>query len=63
MKFSLHTFKNTSRTVAVDSTGDEGDNELARPAIHRLNSYKGMYHGIFQLENLCSQLQNRTFIT
>lgn len=48
MKFSLHAFKNTSGTVAVGSTGDEWDNELARPAIHRLNSYKGMYHGIFQ---------------
>lgn len=54
MKFSLQTSKNSSGTVAVGSgTGHEWDNELACPAIHRLNSCQSMYHVIFRFKNLC----------
>lgn len=61
MEFSLHTLKNSSGTVAAGSgAGYEQDNELACPAIHKLNSYKGMYHVIFQLKNLCPHHRCRT---
>lgn len=61
MKFSLHTWKNSSETVAVGSgTGHEWDNELVCPAIHRLNSCQGMYHVIFKFKNLCLHHSCRT---
>lgn len=51
MKSSLHILKEQFWDSSVGSgTGDEWDNELAGPAIHRLNSYKGMYRVIFQLK-------------